>query len=448
MKKQFCLLLTVISFVFILPLTAVAGGFAILEQSAEGVGYGFAGAAAGYGDGSSVHFNPAAMSRIEDTKVSAGVHFVIPQAEFTNQGSTIAAALGGTPLAGGNGPDGGETGIVPNFYAIHKLNDCWTAGLGVNAPFGLGTEYSDTWVGRYQAIKSELKTVNITPALSYDFGNGLSFGAGLNVLYADAELSNAIDFGTIAVSRLGLPTASALGLLPQAADGKAVVKGDDWGWGFNLGVAYQYDQNGSRFGLNYKSKIDVTLTGDADFTVPAAAAALTATGAFTDTSASSSVDLPESVAFGIIHNLSDQWSLLGEVMWTNWDRFDELRVKFGNGQQDSVVDESWEDTWRFSGGVKYAASDALTLRGGITYDEEPIPDSAHRTPRIPGNDRLWLALGASYQITDYISADLSYAHLFVNDTSSAVTGSTGEVLRGNWDLAVDIVSLQVSGQFG
>ena len=39
-------------------------------------------------------------------------------------------------------------------------------GLGVNAPFGLKTDYDDGWIGRYQALKSQIKTINVNPALS------------------------------------------------------------------------------------------------------------------------------------------------------------------------------------------------------------------------------------------------------------------------------------------
>ncbi len=50
---------------------------------------------------------------------------------------------------------------------------------------------------------------------------------------------------------------------------------------------------------------------------------------------------------------------------------------------------------RYSIGVNYHYSDTIKLRAGLAYDEEAIKDE-FRTARIPGNDRKWLSLGASY----------------------------------------------------
>jgi len=423
--------------------SAFGAGYAILEQSGEGVGNAFAGAAAGYGDGSEVSFNPAAMAWIDGTLVSHTSHLIVPSAEFSNQGSATSS---GMPLVGDNGPDGGETAYVPNVYVVHQLNEKVNLGLGINAPFGLATEYDSTYVGRYHGITSDLMTLNINPAVSVKLDDHFAIGGGLNILYADAELTNAVDFGTIGVATLGLPTASAMGLLPQSADGMGSLNGDDWGLGFNLGVSYNYG-NDSRFGLAWHSKIDTTLTGTADFDVPTAALPLTATGAFTDTSGSADLTLPDYASASIIHNFNNEWSLLGEVQWTHWSRFEELRVGFGNGQADSVVDEGWDNSWRFSAAANYRPVDKLTLRGGFAYDQTPISDAQHRTPRIPGNDRKWAAFGIGYEFSDGFEAGLNYAHLFISDSSSDIRDAVGNNFLGDWEHSTDIVSLNVNWNF-
>ncbi|RMD84231.1 MAG: hypothetical protein D6808_07305, partial [Candidatus Dadabacteria bacterium] len=125
--------------------SAHCGGFAILEQSSRGLGQAFAGASVGLGDGSSVFYNPAAMVEIERAKTSAGITPIFPSAEFTNKGSTISPALGGSPLLGGDGGDGGETGYVPALYYARKMTDSFAFGLGINAPFGLSSKYDSGW---------------------------------------------------------------------------------------------------------------------------------------------------------------------------------------------------------------------------------------------------------------------------------------------------------------
>lgn len=424
---------------------AFAAGFALLEQSAEGMGNAYAGSTAGYGDGSEVAYNPAAMSWIQGGVVSHSSHLVVPKAEFTNTGSSNP--LLGIPLSGSDGTDGGEAAYVPSFYYVHQASDDLHLGFGVHTPFGLATKYDDGWVGRYQAIKSELITVSLSPAVSYKVTPDFSIGGALNVLYADAELSNAVDFGTIGFATLGAPTAAALGLSPQMNDGFAKVTGDDWGVGFTLGGSYRYGED-SRVGLAWHSRISMDLSGDADFTVPAAAAPLTATGFFTDTGANAHVGLPESIVTGIKHNLSREWSLLGELAWTHWSRFEELRVKFDNGQPDSVVDEGWNTTWRYSLGVQYRPVDALTLKAGWTYDEEAVADAAHRTPRIPDSRRNWMAFGADYDLTEQLAISVAYAHLFATDEGTITSDGVGNTVVGTWDSNVNLVSVGLTYDLG
>ena len=241
-------------------------------------------------------------------------------------------------------------------------------------------------------------------------------------------------------------TASAAGLSPQSADGFGEVAGDDWAYGFSLGASYHYGRN-NRIGLSYRSKSDVKVTGDAEFEVPQNAQPLTAGGFFTNSSAEAEITLPETASLGAIHWVSESFALLGEVQWTKWSEFEELRIKYGNGQPDTVVDENWDDNWRFSLGAKYKLDEVWSLRAGYTYDKTPIPDRYYRTPRIPGNTRNWLALGVGYELNEKWSLAASYAHIFVQDGSSEVRSSTGDTLIGDWDSAVDIFSANLIYRF-
>ena len=422
--------------------TAYAGGFALLEQSAEGLGVGYAGAAAGYGDGSAVYYNPAAMSSYRKSVFSVGSALVIPSAKFHNDGSSMVPELGGAPLKGDNDGDGGQNAFLPSLYMVHPLDDGFTLGFAVNTPFGLETKYSDGWVGRYSAIHTNLETFVFSPAVSYQFNEHIAVGGALNIGYADAEISNAIDFGTVGLTTLGLPAASRLGLLPQSADGSGKLTGDDWHLGGTFGLMITPNES-TRVGLSYRSQIDYSLRGKATFDVPQNAQILTQGGYFTDTGGAAHLTVPDSISLGVHQQVTDSFALLGETQWTRWSHFKELRVRFENGQPDAVTDESWKDVWRFSVGAEYKLLEKLTLRTGFTYDRSPVPDDEHRTPRIPDNDRYWLAVGASYEFIENLSADLAYAHLFVPGVNTNVVSGTGNQLEGSWDLAIDIVSLQL-----
>lgn len=440
MRIKFVLLCIIMS----IATNSFGAGYELLEQSGNGVGQAFAGSSTGFGDGSESFFNPAALTNLPSDTGSAHVHFVIPSAQFESEGSAILPA--GIPLTGNNGGDGGEFAVVPNFYLTHQASDDVTLGLGVNSPFGLSTKYNDTWIGRYHAIESSLELVNINPAIGVKINDMFSFGASMQTYYADAKLTNAVDFGTIGAATLGLPLASRLGLLPQQADGLAEVTGDDWGVGYGLGALITPSKD-FKIGVNFRSKVDLSLKGDGEFTVPTNALPLTSTGLFTNQSASSDVTLPESINLGASYAVNDAWTVLADATWINWSRFDELRVEFDGAQPDSVQDEMWDDTWRFSLGARYKVCDQWSLRLGIASDESPIPNSAYRTPRIPDNDRFWTAFGLTYQIDDSSDLSFDYAHIFVSDTSTDIVNSTGARLAGDWDLGVEVASLRYNFRF-
>ena len=425
-----------------LPAFASASGFAVLEQSGRGLGQSFAGATTGFGDGSSAFFNPAAMTELDEDLLHISNNLIIPNAEFRDSGSVQLGPTGSPigPIVGTNGGDAGVVAYVPNVYYVKGFNkDKGKLGFAINSPFGLSSIYDSDWVGRYQAVKSELTTITLTPSAAYKITENLSVGAGLNVMYAEAELTNAIDFGTIGASQLGAAAAN-FGLSPQANDGFVDVSGNDWGVGYNFGLIYKLGN--TTFGANYRSKVDLELRGNADFTVPDAAAILTSTGSFTDTGAVASPVLPETVGFDVTHNVSDKLQLNAGAIWTGWDRIRDLRIEFGSTQPDNVVDLDWNSTWRYALGASYEVCDKLRMRIGGSYEQTPIDGAEFRTARIPDDDRIWLNIGGTYNVTEDIEVDLSYAHVFLQEGSINTIGSTGDMLNGDFnDLALDILAL-------
>ncbi len=435
--------IVIASFSLLLGVTpAFAGGFAVQEQSTRGLGQAFAGSTTGYGDGSSAWYNPAAMTQIEGTQFSSSNNLIVPKSNFKNNGSSFATAVGGGAISGNNGGNGGEVGYVPNLYLVTgMLEDRVKFGFALNAPFGLLTKYGSDWVGRYHAVKSDLRTINLKPSVGFAINENISVGGGIDFTYADAELTNAVDFGTVALGALG-PSAAMAGLTPGAVDGFSNVQGDDWGIGYTLGVLFSYGD--TDFGVAFKSLVDVDLRGDADFDVPTAALPLTATGSFVDTGAVASARLPETITFDLHHQVSDKWGLAFGALWTRWTRLEELRVRFDSPQDDAVTPLGWDNTWRFALGTHYDVWDTMTVRGGVSYEKTPIANGDFRTPRIPDNDRWWATVGFSYAIMSDLMLDFSYAHLFVKDAGSSNLNGTGASLNGEYDLSVDILSASLT----
>ena len=432
---------------------AWASGFALKEQSATAQGNAFAGATAGAEDASYLFFNPAAMTRVQGSQTATVATAIRPVARFDAKDASTAA---GTPIQGGNGGgNGAESAVVPALYAVVDLSesvrfiDGLRIGLGINAPFGLETDYKNGWIGRYHALQSKLKTVNVNPAVAFKVLERLSVGVGLQAQYATAELSNAIDFGSIAA---GIPALQPVAQ-PTQQDGRGRVEGDDWAFGFTAGLLYEPWQ-GTRFGVGYRSALKHTLKGDARFRLdPTVGPAIAAgSGAFAPTGTRAKLNLPEMVSFGAHHDIDDQWSVMGEAAWTRWSRFDELRIRFGNpAQPDSVTDEEWHDTWFFAAGATYRPSKAWAIRLGTAYDQSPVPNSK-RTPRIPDNDRVWLSVGGTYQPAANVAVTLGYTHIFMMDSSIKLSSNdpgnrTRGNLSGDYDSHIDLFGVQLQIAF-
>ncbi|MBI1195436.1 MAG: hypothetical protein GC138_06300 [Gammaproteobacteria bacterium] len=442
---------------FVVPLGgAHASGFALIEQSASGQGNAFSGASTSAEDPSVMYFNPAAMTLVRGRQATIGAHYIHPKASFTNQGSTTAAAVGAAALTGPDA-DGGKNGYVPNLYYLQHLNPDLVLGLGINAPFGLSTEYPSDWVGRYHAVKSELKSVNINPSIAWRLDDKWSFGAGVSAQYVDVKLSSAVDMGSACAAVVvalgaGAVPACAAAATPQSSDGFASLKGNDWSYGFNLGVLFEPTQD-SRIGLSYRSKVSQNVSGDATFTGPAAVlATLRATGSFVDTTLHADVTLPESTSLGYYLQVNKDLSVMADWTWTHWSRFKELRIDYDSAQADSVTTESWKNTNRFSIGANLRVDPALMLRGGLAYDQTPVPDPQHRTARIPDNSRRWLSLGVSWDMTPAARLDVGYSHLFVSNTSinntlESSVPTLNATLNGSYSSSVDIVSAQVNWRY-
>lgn len=382
-----------------------AAGFALVEQNASGLGNAYAGQAASAQDASTIFFNPAGMTLLPDRQVVLAGHLIKPQAKFSG---TVSPAIGG-----GNGGDAGDLALVPNAYFAFRLTPDVHVGIGMNAPFGLKTEYDSTWKGRTEAIKSELKTINLNPSIAWKASESLSLGAGLSIQYAEATLSSATS-----------------GAIPPPV---GTVKGDDYGWGFNLGALWQLS-DATRIGFAYRSEVDYTLEGS--FKV---------NGVTAVNPVHADLTMPDSASLSLFHKFDTRWDLLADVTWTGWSDFDALRIVNANGGPVSTTIENWDNTYRYSLGANYHLNDRVTLRGGVAYDQTPMSD-AYRTARIPDGDRTWIAFGGQYRVSDRSTLDFGYAHLFIRDTPINKTES-GVTLSGTYEGAVDILSAQFTHNF-
>lgn len=418
----------------------------IQENSASGLGNAFAGGSAIAEDASTVWYNPAGMTYLKEPQLVVAAHLIKPSIEFNKTSANLSPVLGGAAISGGEGGDAGDDAVVPNIYYSQSLSDNLFMGFGLNAPYGLVTEYDDAWVGRYHAIRSAIQTINMNAALGYRWNEQFSVGGGINYQTLDAELTQAVDYGSLcALAAVGACAA------PGANDGKGKVTADGDAFGFNLGALWQPFES-TRFGLSYRSKMKFDLDGEVEYSAPSPLAAAVAQGVagIRNAGATTDVTLPATLSVSAVQQLTPTLTLMEDITRTYWDDLQELRIGFDSGQADSVTTLGLQNINRYSIGLIYRPLAAWVFRTGIALDESPTPGNALRSVRLPDNDREWLTLGVDYEASDRLSIGLSYASIHANEShlvKNAGTDPSGEnflrgSLSGSVDASVQILSLQ------
>lgn len=375
------------------PSWVFAGGFAINEIDTKALGMG--GAFAAQADNpSAVYFNPAGIVQLEGWQVSTGFATISPGATFKN------AAAGGVQTDMKN-----NTFFVPNLFITYQLNDRWSFGLGSFSNFGLGTDWPDDWPGRFLigGTNAEVETLSINPVIAFRPFDKLSIAAGVVAQYLDITLQSKV--GNV----LNLPEGSL-----------ELDATKDWDYGYNLGLLFWITEE-LRFGASYRSRIKHSIN-DGDMSISGLTGPFAAQN--TDTTASAELELPAIAYLGLAWT-KGPWTLEFDFHWTEWSTYDELRVDFDSKvlNQDFISKtKDWSDVWAYRFGVEYSINEMFDVRGGVIFDDSPIPDQYADT-LLPSGDRWLYCIGGSWHYKNF-TLDLAYNYL--DDEKRVLSQAGGE----------------------
>jgi len=452
-------------------LSANASGYRFGSQSVSAQGTAEANGAEA-SDASTVFANPAGLTRLDGTQIVGGVTAVVPHSTFSDSGSKhfIGTPTGGLTTQGDYAP---SVVAAPSLYVSKKLNDQWTAGFGLFVPYGTKLDYDYGWSGRYALTNVKLEAINLNPSIGFKLNEQHSFGFGINAEFMKAKLGQAVDVPGSIAAVSGTPQSAALlkaivaaggnpAALATVKDGHASMDGDDWGFGWNVGYLFQLDQN-TRFGLSYRSSIKHELKGNAvwDFNVTgdkAVNAIIAAQSGKADSAALLELRTPETFSINGFRQIDEKWAVMGDATWTRNSRMQSIDIQFpGTHQGDEVIPQQWKNTWRFSLGANYKLNENLLLRGGVAYDQSPVPGANLRHPALPDSDRTQLSFGANWKLNANSSIDLAYSFLhfkdadgnFKNSCSPVTAGCTGngELTKGTWNTHLSLIGLAYNYKF-
>ena len=335
---------------------AAASGFRIPEMSVAGLGQANAVVADDEAVGN-FGYNNAGMAFHPGLRASAEALALSPSNSVTNPAGSFDSVQ--------------SIDYVPALYATYRLQDRPLAiGLGINAPFGLSTEWPQgafPEAGNAAPTLSEIRMVNVNPAVAYLVRPNLSLSLGLNYYNVLSAKLNAVG---------------------------ADVDGSGSGFGGTLALLYTTER--MNVGLQYRSRVKTDLDGD-----------YTPSGG-TAQAASTQITFPDVVQAGVMYRISPQWSAEFDLDWTRWSSFDQLRIE-GDGGTLASETSNWKDSLAYRLGTSYRLNDALIMRAGYSYDPSAQPDE-YFSPRIPDAGRHLLALGAGLNSGAWgLNLGLSYA---------------------------------------
>jgi long-chain fatty acid transport protein len=377
---------------------ALAGGFAIREQSVYGQGASFAGIAAG-GALSGMFWNPAVMTQFAGISSESGLSGILPSASHTFSASTLATAI--PPLYGFGVDNSGRNAVIPSSYTSMQIGERFWVGMSVNAPFGLSVGFPPAWAGAGYAQNSTVKTYNAAPSVAYKVNEWLSVAAGLQVQYMYVSYDQ------------------LLGVLPPS---KFNVNGTGWGWGWTVGMTLTPTPT-TQIGIGYRSAIDQDIGGSLGLPpLP-----LTTPGSIKLT-----LNLPSTLTVGLRQKIGERFTLLAGFEWSEWSRIGTPALLQKNGAPATLLGTAitfpfqYSDGFFYSIGGEYMLDPSLTVRAGFAYEQSPITDRV-RTPRLPDNDRFWYSVGASYKpaLFPNLSVDLAYSYIDVANTPINISATSG-----------------------
>ncbi len=389
-----------------------AAGFRLPDQDAAAMSMG--GAFVGEADNpSAVWYNPAGITQLDGTRMSAGVIPIYPVLTHeTLQGTTEVSER--------------EVHYPFTLFATRQLNDRATFGLGITSPFGLSTNWSALSSTAEVATFSRIKSLDFNPNIAYRLNDSLSVAAGVDFYRVQATLQKMLPGGTELFN----------------------LDGIGYGWGANGAVLYKATDQ-MNIGLSYHSRVKVSVDS-------AQATVVGVPFTFTNT-IKTEITLPDIMQLGLSYKLSDKTTLNGDIEYTWWSTYDRLVLESNTflaltgGQTNTVNDEKqWKNTLAVRIGAQHALSDHWKVRAGYVYDQTPVPD-AHFETRTPDSDRHGFTMGTGFT-SGNTTVDLTYLYLMfakrtINDSLADDTTSNPNSLNGTYKSMAHLFGVTVAYKF-
>ncbi len=404
MKRIILQLVKMAMLTAMVTLIALGGGFQLNEHGAAAMAQGGAFAARA-DDPSAIYFNPAGLG-FQGSSIYLGATAIMPKFSFFD-----ALSNNETKMVD-------QTFFPINAYGTYQVNDNLHVGIGVNNPYGLGTEWPIGWEGQYDAQKITLQSYFISPTAAYKFNDQLSVGVGVNYVIGGVKMSVATQ----------IPFDSPPPIVTLDLNATGV--------GFNAGIIYKFMPELS-IGASYRSSVKLNATGTASFD-PNYADLNLPTG-----DASATITLPATAFLGVAYKPMKDLEVEADYQFIGWSSYKELAIDFAaNPAMDKVAPKDYQDTYILRLGAQYTMGD-IKLRAGYLYDHSPVL-TQYDEPLLPDANRNGYNIGIGYKFNAQWRVDAAYFFLKF-DQRTATNTIIG--LDGTYNSTANLISIDVGYTF-
>ncbi|MCI1898629.1 MAG: outer membrane protein transport protein [Enterobacter sp.] len=362
-----------------------ASGLYFYEIGTEDTALAGAGQAARAQDASTIVTNPAGMTRLPDHMFTGGLQAMDGDISYKmDEGSR------------GKSP-GDIMRIFPNASAFYsqKINDDLFAGIGLYGNYGLGTDYGN-WAGDRLIKKSTMAALTVSPSLAYKLNDRLSIGGSVNVNYGFLSLTRNVD------------------------GDDETEKDHDWAMSYRLGLLMVLTDQ-TRAGMTWTSKTEY------DFDIDAKARFPNLPNVEYDLPISAQVRAPQQIMLSLVHDINQQWSVMGDLGWQDWSQFGSPQVSVSG--QDIDKANRLKDSWHTALGVQYRPTEQWRLNAGVAFDSTIYESQSDVALTLPTGDEWRFATGAQYQVTP--QSNIGFAVSYLHMQSSRVQSPA--LLKGRYD---------------
>ncbi len=440
------------------PAGLAAQGYGIYEHGTCMMGRAGTGTASPCTDGSAIFYNPAGIIGSGRGTLSAGVTYIGPKGSFTNDITGNESVLDNLKF------------YIPHLYYARDLGSGYSAGLGVFAPYGLTTDWGNTFEGRFLGYRSMIQSIYVQPTFAARINSTIKVGGGFDFSFVKVNLRQRADLWSTTLAP-GV-TGANLGFAKGTDFADINLEGNGTGIGFNLGAIWQAHP---RFALGvrylsqqeiYINKADATITqiatgltlaGGNPLGLPAGtpvdavvAPQFTGAGALVNQTGSTKLTFPSQFVFGVTVKATPRLNILGDVQWVNWKKFETLALQFERLPQ-KIIREDYVNTVGYRIGGEYMVNDKYTARIGFLSHGAAAPDQTV-TPNLPEGPRTEYTAGVGGTLTPRFHLDVAYQYIDQADrrgrtTDGGLAVPTTAVNNGLYTFSASLIGATLTYKF-